>query len=459
MSASSSFSTAALEALETVLGPEKVLRNPGEPYDRDSSSYQAVPDCVVFPESTEDVQCVMMLANEHRFPVYPRGGGTGTSGGCIALGGGVVLSLERMNRLISIDTENLVAVVEPGVITQTVRDAAAAKGLFYPPDPAGMDASTIGGNVATNAGGPACVKYGVTRDYVLGLEAVTPTGAHIKAGVQTRKGVVGYDMAHLLCGSEGTLCIITQLTLKLIPLPAAHVGLAAVFPSMADAMRAVTAILTSGHLPSAMEFLDHKCLQLVGNELPFTVEGETAALLIVELDGVADQISREIEAVKAICTREGANRLMPGGTEEERERIWSVRRKTSTRIREHAPITISEDIAVPIGRIAPFIELVPDFEREFGLDIFCFGHAGDGNIHLIVTAPERSEKHRVDDGIRAIVQVVLEMGGTLSGEHGVGEAKKHLLPMELSPESIRLQCGIRRVFDPNGVLNPGKVFC
>jgi D-lactate dehydrogenase (cytochrome) len=193
----------------------------------------------------------MMLANEHRFPVFPRGGGTGTSGGCIALGGGVVLSLERMNRIISIDTENLVAVVEPGVITQTVRDAAAAKGLFYPPDPAGMDASTIGGNVATNAGGPACVKYGVTRDYVLGLEAVTPTGAHIKAGVQTRKGVVGYDMAHLLCGSEGTLGIITQLTLKLIPLPAAHVGLAAVFPSMADAMRAVTAILTSGHLPSA----------------------------------------------------------------------------------------------------------------------------------------------------------------------------------------------------------------
>ncbi len=449
---------AARRALVTALGTDKVLESPGEPYDRDSSSYSAEPELVVLPESAEEVQTVMRLANEHRFPVIPRGGGTGTSGGCIALGGGVILSLERMNRMLRIDRENLVAEVEPGVITLDLRNAAAAEGLFYPPDPAGMDASTIGGNVATNAGGPACVKYGVTRDYVLGVEAVTPTGEHIRAGVQTRKGVVGYDMAHLLCGSEGTLGIITKLTLKLIPMPAATVGLAAVFPSMADAMRAVTAILTSGHLPSALEFLDHKCLSLVGDDLPFRVPGATASLLIVELDGVASQIAEEIGAVEAICTAMGATHLMPGGTSEERERIWSVRRQTSTRIRAHAPITISEDIAVPIGRIAPFIELVPAFEEAYGLDIFCFGHAGDGNIHLIVTAPERSEIHRVDEGIRAIVRQVLDMGGTLSGEHGIGEAKKHLLPMELSGESIRLQRGIRQVFDPNNVLNPGKVF-
>ncbi len=460
MTSSSSLSpdSRARAALVAALGAAKVLENPGEPYDRDSSSYTAVPDLVVLADCAQDVQQVMRLANEHGFAVIPRGGGTGTSGGCVALGGGVVLSLERMNRIVSIDTENLVAVVEPGVITQTLRDAAAAKGLFYPPDPAGMDASTIGGNVATNAGGPACVKYGVTRDYVLGVEAVTPTGERIRAGVQTRKGVVGYDMAHLLCGSEGTLGVITGLTLKLIPLPAATVGLAAVFASMADAMRAVTAILTAGHLPSALEFLDHKCLQLAGDDLPFSVPGSTASLLIVELDGARTQITAEMEAVKGICVATGATHTMPGGTDEERERIWGVRRRTSTRIRAHAPITISEDIAVPIGRIAPFIELVPGFEAEFGLDIFCFGHAGDGNIHLIVTAPERSEKHRVDDGIRAIVRQVLDMGGTLSGEHGIGEAKKGLLPMELSPESIRLQQGIRRVFDPNGVLNPGKVF-
>lgn len=448
----------ARAALVTLLGTDNVLDAPGDPYDRDSSSYMATPDMVVFPRSVADVQGIMTLANEHRFAVIPRGGGTGTSGGCIALEGGVILSLERMNRIISIDTENLVAVVEPGVITQTLRDAAAAVGLFYPPDPAGMDTSTIGGNVATNAGGPACVKYGVTRDYVLGVEAVTPTGAHIRAGVQTRKGVVGYDMAHLLCGSEGTLGIITQMTLKLIPLPAATVGLAAVFPSMAHCMRTVTSILTSGHLPSALEFLDHKCLSLVGDELPFSVPGATASLLILELDGVASQITTEIEAIKAICTAEGATHLMPGGTVQERERIWSVRRQTSSRIREHAPITISEDIAVPIGRIAPFIETVPAFEEAYGLDIFCFGHAGDGNIHLIVTAPERSEVHRVDDGIRAIVRQVLDMGGTLSGEHGIGEAKKHLLPMELSAESIRLQRSIKHVFDPANVLNPGKVF-
>ncbi len=454
----SSLSTPARTALLATFGPDKILEHPGAPYDRDSSMYTAIPELVVFAECTEDVQQLLRLANEHGFAVVPRGGGTGTSGGCIALYGGVVLSLERMNRIVSIDTDNLVAVVQAGVITQALRDAAAARGLFYPPDPAGMDASTIGGNVATNAGGPACVKYGVTRDYVLGVEAVTPTGERIRAGVQTRKGVVGYDMAHLLCGSEGTLGVITEMTLKLVPLPAASVSMAAVFASMADAMRAVTSILTSGHLPCALEFLDHKCLHLQGDDLPFRVPGERASLLIVELDGVREQIVAEVETITARCTEHGATQIMPGGTPEERERIWSVRRETSTRIRNHAPIAISEDIVVPIGSIAPFIERVPEFEQEYGLDIFCFGHAGDGNIHLIVTAPERSGTHRVDEGIRAIARLVLDMGGTLSGEHGVGESKKLLLPMEISPESLRLQRGIRHLFDPAGILNPGKVF-
>lgn len=452
-----SLSPSAYKAIIDSVGEDAVLA-PSAPYDRDSSSFTAMPELVVLPSCVEQVQAVMRLANEYNFAVIPRGAGTGTSGGCLAMNGGVVLSLERMDRIHSIDTENLLAVVEPGVVTLALREAAAKKNLLYPPDPAGMDESTIGGNVATNAGGPACVKYGVTRDYVLGVEAVTPTGEYLSAGVQTRKGVVGYDMAHLLCGSEGTLGIITKLMLKLVPLPQSAVGCAAVFPSMTHAMQTVAAILSSGHLPSALEFLDHTCLRLVGDDLPFSVPSETASLLIIELDGHAGQITAEIEAIKNICSAQGASHIMEGGTPEERERIWAVRRTTSTRIREYAPITISEDIAVPLGSIAAFVGKVPAFEKEFGLEIFCFGHAGDGNIHLILTAPERSDVHRVDEGIRAIVAEVLRMGGTLSGEHGIGEGKKHLLPLELSSTSIALQKGIKAVFDPQNILNPHKVF-
>jgi D-lactate dehydrogenase (cytochrome) len=450
------------EELTAILGPQGVLTAPGEPYDRDSSPFTAAPDIVALPETTEQVSRIVRLASRLGFALIPRGAGTGTAGGCLPLSGGVVISLERMKRIITLDTRSLYAHVEAGVITGELRDAAAGQGLFFPPDPASLDTSTIGGNVATNAGGPACVKYGVMRDYVLGVEAVMPDGEVIQAGVRTRKGVVGYDMAHLLTGSEGTLGIITSVYLKLIPLPPATVGLAAVFPSLPDAMRTVAAVLGRGHLPSAIEFLDHKCLGLVGDKLPFSVEDKSASLLIIELDGRTEAITPEIDMVAAICTEHGATHLMPGGTRKERDTIWNVRREVSTRIREHAARSFSEDVVVPIGSIASFIAEVPDFENRFGLDIFAFGHAGDGNIHLILTVPRAArpdtQTPRLEDGIEAVARRVLELGGTISGEHGVGEAKKHLLPLEIAPASLRLQRGIKQLFDPCNIMNPGKVF-
>ncbi|MBZ2172276.1 FAD-binding oxidoreductase [Nitratidesulfovibrio sp. SRB-5] len=445
-------------AIVAAVGESAVLHSPGEPYDRDASELRAAPDMVVLPETVEQVQALLRCASAHAIPVIPRGGGTGLAGGCLAVRGGVVLSLERMNRIRSIDPRNLVAEVEAGVISQRVRDAAAEQGLYYPPDPAGMDRSTIGGNVATNAGGPACVKYGVTRDYVLGVEAVLPDGELLRAGVRTRKGVVGYDMAHLLCGSEGTLGVITALTLKLVPLPPATVSMAVAFPDMAAAMRGVAAVLGGGHLPSAIEFLDHRCIRLLGELLPIPVPGDKPSLLIIELDGAREQIVPELDLVAAICRRQGATHVLPAADEETRARVWGARRQVSLRIHDYAALYMSEDVAVPLGAIAELVAALPEFEQRYGMEIFAFGHAGDGNIHLNVTAPTRDTRDVVEQGIVALVGKVLELGGTISGEHGIGEAKKHLLPLELSPASIRLQRGIRQVFDPRGIMNPGKVF-
>ena len=427
-------------------------------YDRDASELRHTPEMVVRVHSREQVQALLRLANQYRFPVTPRSGGTGLAGGCLSACGGVVLDLSGMDRIFSIDTRNLIAEVQPGVVTQKLRDAARAAGLFYPPDPASLAESTLGGNAATNAGGPACVKYGTTKDYILGLEAVLPNGRLIRTGVQTRKGVVGYDLTHLIVGSEGTLGVITALTLKLIPHPPAVTGMVAVFDDLETAMEAVAQVMTRGHLPSAIEFLDHKCLALVGDQLPFDLPSRTASLLIIETDGVAGTVADEIGDIGRICREVGAVHLQPAASSEERERIWEARRQVSLRIHDHAALYVSEDVAVPLGCIADLVARLPEYEQTYGLDIFAFGHAGDGNIHLNVTASDQKHREQVEEGIHALLRLVLEMGGTISGEHGIGAAKIQYLPMELSAESIRLQQGIKALFDPNGVLNPGKLF-
>lgn len=436
-----------------VLDPEKLKE-----FGKDATEQHHTPELAVEAESVEQVQALMRLATEHRFPVTPRGLGTGLAGGSVPVFGGIVLSLAKMNRIISIDRDNLIAIAEPGVITLDLKNAARQEGLYYPPDPASLDTCSIGGNVSTNAGGASCVKYGTTRDYVLGLEAVLASGKKIRAGVQTRKGVVGYDLAHLLVGSEGTLGIITQLILKLIPNPPAITTLVTLFPKLSAAMQAVSSVLAAGYTPCAIEFLDRHCIDLVGDLIPFEGVREAAAFLLLEMDGSPTMIKREIEEAGAICLDCGAvdARLAPDS--QKRSRMWEVRKQVSLRIEQSAPVYIPEDVVVPIARIAEFVEGLPAIEEECGIKIYSFGHAGDGNIHLNITAEASADPERVERGIRTALERVLSMGGTISGEHGIGTAKMKFLPMELSEESIRIQKEIKRMFDPGMILNPGKIF-
>ena len=423
-----------------------------------ASKLHFTPELVVCAQSVGDVQAIMELANTYRFPVTPRGGGSGLAGACLPSKGGVVLSTMGLNKIELIDTKNFIMKVQPGVISQEVRIAADKAGLFYPPDPAGMDQSTIGGNAATDAGGPACVKYGTTRDYILGLEAVLPNGQLISTGVQTRKGVVGYDLTNLLVGSEGTLAVITSLTLKLLPKPAATTGMMCVFNDMVSAMNCVAAIMAHGHLPSAIEFLDHKCISLIGELLPFSLPGDKPSILIIEIDGPQSQIDAEIEAISSIATAEGAIERIKAASSEERQKIWAVRRQVSLRIHDYAKLYIPEDIVVPLTAIAELVDALPFYEKEYGIEVFAFGHAGDGNIHLNITTQDLAKENLARAGTKALLELTLRLQGTISGEHGIGIAKSQYLNMELSESSIELQKNIKKLFDPNLVLNPGKIF-
>ncbi len=423
----------------------------------DASGIAGVPEAVLLAQDAADVSRLLILANEHGFPVIPRGGGSGLAGGAVAHRGGVVLSLAGLSRILRISPADMIAEVEPGVITLSLRQEAEKLGLCYPPDPAGMDLSTIGGNAATNAGGPSCLKYGVTRDYVLGLQAVLPSGEIIRTGAGTRKSVAGLDLTRLLVGSEGTLAVITALTLKLIPKPQAAVALAALFPDPATATRAVTAVFQAGVFPCALEFMDRACLTLVADLLPFPITGPGAAMLLVELDGSPQAAALDAERAAWIMDQAGATRVLPPVSGQERENLWAVRRQISLRIHEQAAVYLPEDVAVPLSRIPDLIDRLAELGQRFSLSIFAFGHAGDGNIHVNITAEAESGRERAEECASALVTDVLAMGGTISGEHGVGLAKKKFLPLELSPANLALQQGIKALLDPNNVLNPGKV--
>ena len=447
--------------IREAVAPATVIEDPAkkEPFGRDGTlDAFAMPELVVEATSAVQISALLKLANELRFPVTPRGLGTGLAGGAVPIHGGVLLSLAKMNRILAIDRDNFIAMVEPGVLNKDLKDAAREAGLYYPPDPASYDTCSIGGNAATNAGGPSCVKYGVTREYVLGLDAVLPTGELIRTGVRTRKGVVGYDLTRLLVGSEGTLGVITQLTLKLIPHPPAITTLVSLCPSLSVAMEAIRAILGAGHIPCVVEFLDRHCLDLVGDLLPFEGVKDAGAFLLIETDGAPEIIAREIEAIGELCLGSGADQVLLAPDARRRERMWEVRKAVSLRIEERYPVDVHEDIVVPIRRIADFVRRLPPLEETYGMRIYTFGHAGDGNLHLSMTAETRESRERIDRGIEEILKLVLDMGGTISGEHGIGMMKSRYLPLELSPESIRLQRGIKSLFDPQGILNPGKVF-
>ena len=450
-----------LKLLDRELGPGALTldRDCLETAARDATTLSCLPEAVVRAKNSRQVQTLLRLASAHGFPVTPRGAGTGLAGGALAVQGGVVLDLSAMDRILELDPADMVAVVEPGVVTARLRQAAEELDLFYPPDPASLGESTLGGNAATNAGGPACVKYGTTRNYVLGCEAVLPSGELVTTGTRTRKGVVGYDLTQLLVGSEGTLAVITGLVLKLVPRPRAVLAQSAVFTSLDQAMQAVSAIMAGGVTPSAVEFLDGRCLQLIQDLLPVDAPPPGSSLLLLETDGASPGQTREdMERIIEVCRSQGALHILPAPDEASRQSMWEVRRQVSLRIHERWPVYVPEDVALPLGRIAAFVRQLPELEQELGCTIYAFGHAGDGNIHVNITAAQEHDPGKVEATVRGLLERVLALQGTISGEHGVGMAKKRFLDLEIGPASLALQSGLKQLFDPKNILNPGKIF-
>jgi glycolate oxidase len=450
------------EIIARVVGRENCSDLPEELllHSYDAMNRRYLPEMVVHPGSTEEVAALLSLANQHRFPVIPRGAGTGFSGGSLPVSGGVVATTRRLDRVLAIDEGNMTALVEAGVINGDLQALLIPKGLFYPPDPSSLRFSTLGGNAAENAGGPRAVKYGVTRDYVLGLTAVLPTGEVVRTGSAAMKSVTGYDLTRLLVGSEGTLAFITSLLLRLLPLPEATRTALATFPDMGLAAGGVAAIMSGRIIPSALEFMDRTAIRVVEEHLHAGLPLDAAALLLIEVDGPALLVEDQIVRLEALCLAAGATAFTRARTSEESGRLWKARRSISPALMKVRPDKINEDVAVPRMRIPDLVRGVEKIASDYGLTIANFGHAGDGNVHvnILYDAGDESEKKRANAAVDDLFRLTLSLGGTLSGEHGIGIAKAPWLGLECTPESIALMRRIKRAFDPNDVLNPGKTF-
>lgn len=419
-------------------------------------------DAVVLPADTSQVARVVQACAAHRVPFVPRGAGTGYTGGAVPVQGGVVISLERMNRILEIDEANLIAVVEPHVITGELQAAVEAVGLFYPPDPASLHISTIGGNVAECAGGPRAFKYGTTKQYVLGLEAVLPTGEVIETGGKVVKNVVGYDLTHLLVGSEGTLAIVTKVILRLVPKPPVQATLRASFRSVEDAVAAVTEIVRRRVVPAAVELIDEDSLDAVARHLGVRslAHAGTAAILLLEMDGTPDAVGEEAGRVGEACRAAGATEILHAKDEAERTELWRVRRELSYALKQITALKFNHDVVVPKGRIPDLFALVGRIRGAYRLRIPCFGHAGDGNIHvnIMVSPDDAAEVARAHEAEQVLFEGVVALEGAISGEHGIGFTKAPFIGIELSPDEIALMKRVKQAFDPHGLLNPGKIF-
>ncbi len=430
-----------------------------EVHGRDRWHHEHQPDAVVLPQTTEEVAAVMRFADRHNIPVTARGGGVGYVGGCVPVAGGIALSLFEMQAIKEVHAEDGIAVVEPGVITADLQAIAASKGLFYPPDPASLKECTLGGNVATNAGGPRCLKYGVTRHYVLGLEVVLADGRIVRAGSRCHKNKTGFDLVGLFVGSEGMLGVVTEITLRLLPLPPARAMLSSSFATFPEAAHAVQRILGSGFLPSALEISDQFTLQAARDHVGKEMIPDGNAHLLVEIDGQPDSVHSECRQLEVLLGELNSLTLETALTDDDCERIWEIRRAFSYSLRATGLTKLNEDIVVPRGRLVDLANFTAALQEETGFQIASFGHAGDGNIHVNLMVPPMDDaKHRqqVDRALDRLFQQVLAWGGVVSGEHGIGLAKKPWFNQALSETAIDVHHTMKKALDPKGILNPGK---
>ncbi len=446
--------------LERALGPSKVITSAdacaayaGDESDQDP----VVPDAVVLATCANDIVLALAVANEAEVPIVPRAAGSGKSGGCVPVSGGIVLVTLGMNSIKEIDRDELLAVVEPGVILADFHAAVEAEGLFYPPDPNSLNICALGGNLAENAGGPRAFKYGVTREYVLGVEAALMNGTHIRAGRRTVKGVTGYDITSLLVGSEGTLGVFTEATLQLIPKPAGVVTLLGLFEKANDAGLAVSAMIRAGLVPRCLEFMDPGALSAVrARGVP--VDERAGAMLLIEVDGEPSTTDAAMERIGEACIAARAIDVLVAQDASQQARLWAARRALSPATRAMARFKISEDVVVPRMRLPDLLSEIERISEETNIRMLSYGHAGDGNLHVNFLWDDPDASVRVERGLEALFRVVVGMRGTLTGEHGVGTSKAEYLPLEQSAELIQLQRDIKRVFDPKNLLNPHKIF-
>jgi glycolate oxidase len=451
-----------LARLREIVGGEHVLVEPSrvEPYAQDAVKEKFPPEAVVFPRTADEIAAILRLANEALFPVTARGGGVGYTGGAVPVEGGIVIGTDRMNEIREINAEDLYVVAEPGVTTYALQQAVEAAGLFYPPDPASYKNSFLGGNIAENAGGMRSAKYGVTKHYVLGLEVVTPTGEIIRTGGRTSKNVVGFDLTGLMCGSEGMLGIITEATLRLLPLPEATRTVRATFRTMQEACACVTRFTRARITPVAIEVLDRNAINAVENEFAFGLAQNAGALLIVSVDGPTAEVERASLMVEEVLKEGGGFDVLRAVTKEQEDRLWDVRRALSPAMKKFGTLKLNEDVVVPRSRVPELVAEVEEIGRRHNTFVVNFGHAGDGNIHVnfMCDREDAEAVRRARAAVRDTFAVAVKLGGTISGEHGIGYVKAPYLEMALGEATMETMKRIKRALDPNGILNPGKMF-
>lgn len=449
--------------LSRLIGKENVLHLLEDRicYSYDGSKQKYLPDVVVRPQSAQHVSGILRFAYEQEIPVYPRGAGSGLTGGAVPVKGGIVLDFTQMNHIVEISPEDLTATVEPGVITQTLQSEVAKHKLFYPPDPASAPFSTIGGNVAECSGGITGLKYGVTRDYILALEVVLANGSIIHTGRKTLKSVTGYDLTRLFVGSEGTMGVFTQITVKLLPLPEKIETLLAFFATTQDAVQSASQIIFNNLLPRAMEFIDKSSINCVkGYKQEIQIPAEVNALLLIDVDGRESSVKAEASLIEKIVRENNALTVTSAKSSEERNTLWEVRRAISPALYNIAPYKINEDICVPRSRILEILDRIASIHKQYpSLKVASFGHIGDGNIHVNVMYDKGEQQRALAERmIEEILRNTVEVGGTVSGEHGIGNVKSAFLSLEIPPMELGIMKDIKQLFDPKGILNPGKMF-